>query len=547
MGKVLLARARRYDYNSIFGELCDSADINCIMVEGGVKGVGTEHGDQVEVTNSWCLVFVDGFWGFVDQRFGSTSSGNDHKHWEVDVSDIEGYQPDGQREQRFGINEAYFLPSPAQFVYDHFCQDSAHQLLPRPVTDQEFQRMAFLSDFDQNIVDLSQPKCILETDTGEVELTFDIHEDSFVKFNFVLLKRRGTITHPRGEDNLKNYVAVLNNGDRKTVLIEFEYIGTYILEVFITDIKSRHSYELASYLIKCTRPKFDPVLIHLASDQQELGPGADWKLLKIKAEQEGGLLKTEEGKIKLVFHRENNDEVDKSFQIFGLKSKEEERRAMLYQQNTSSTILNLRMPTHGKHVLRVSTRPQSQGRFTHTDYLLTSEEACMEPAFSQDPKVRGRVGQMSRERLLETISHLDALISNESTDDMKILMKKKEPNVELGWTFQLDEEDGSKRDVSHFAFLYDSNGDVRFDLLFPQSGTYHLSIGSSDGAATEESFHYLIEANKPSTQYLPFPSRQEAWSPSFTLHSPTQGELKQNEHVNFDVEIPGKILFVIVM
>ena len=197
------------------------------------------------------------------------------------------------------------------------------------------------------------------------------------------------------------------------------------------------------------------------------------------------------------------------------------------------------MPTHGKHVLTVNTKEKDAAVFRNTcNYLLVSDEACVEPPFTLDPNLNGRIGQLGKERLLEPISHPDALVSLEdATETLNIEMNKKQPDVPLKLKFELEGQDGSKRAINHFAFLYDSNGDVGIDLRFPESGTYHLSIGAKTSG--HQDFHYLIEVGQPTPKCLPFPTALPAWARSDIIHSPFYGILKKHTDVKFDVEIAG--------
>ena len=547
--KLLLARAGRYSYNVLFSELCQCVGIPCIIVRGAVKGTGYQHGQKPVTTNSWCLVYVDGFWGFIDQHWGSTYvSGGTKKQWTMDVTDLDDFKQEEEEEtQHYGMDEDYFLPDPYQFIYDHFCENREHQLLPRPVTTDEFRLMARLRNtyFHKNIVDLSEPKCVLSTDTGELKLHFDLKEDSYLKFNFVLYKSYGAKTHPEGEVNLQNYLFILNGGNRRTICMEFEYIGTYQLELMVTDVKNNPNtrYVLGSYVIKCTRPKFDYDPPILSNTEPELGPGADWKLLHITTQQQSGILDAKDGKIHLNMLHDNTDDMEYYFELFGKQGKDALRRAALYQRAPESTKLHVRLPSHGKYLLKINTKEKGTKLFRNTcNYVVTSDEACVEAPFHPNPQLRALIGQVGQQRDLEAVSHPDALFTVEgATKPLRITMKKL-VDVDVVAKLELHTDEETK-DLSEYILAQERDQQVEILLHFPHHGMYDVAILTKPhGSSLEKSWHYVIDVVLPSPECLAFPKKCTEDLPSkILLHSPLQGVLKETTGVDFDVEVPGRL------
>ncbi len=107
-------------YAELFKALCDYGNISCFVVDGYSKGFGYKPGKKFTSTDhAWNLVFVNNKWQPIDATWGAGFVNRDHKF-------------------EFHFNEENFLADPKQFIFKHLPADPMWQLLPCPLTMDEY-------------------------------------------------------------------------------------------------------------------------------------------------------------------------------------------------------------------------------------------------------------------------------------------------------------------------------------------------------------------------------------------------------------------------
>ncbi|MEZ4943095.1 MAG: transglutaminase domain-containing protein [Saprospiraceae bacterium] len=106
-------------YANLFQALCDASDIEAIRVTGIVKN---HRGRIPRIGHAWNLVRADSQWGLIDATWGAG---------DVDT-DAGKYTP------RF--KEDYFFAAPETLILNHYPNDPLFQLLPAPLTPEEFRQ-----------------------------------------------------------------------------------------------------------------------------------------------------------------------------------------------------------------------------------------------------------------------------------------------------------------------------------------------------------------------------------------------------------------------
>ncbi|KAK6195182.1 hypothetical protein SNE40_000659 [Patella caerulea] len=121
-------------YSQLFSEMCRSAEIPCVRINGFAKGYGYNpdvlYTLKNRTTHSWNLVQIEKNWWPIDCTWGSGHV-NSNKQFEC------FYQ------------EFFFLPDPDRFILSHFPKkdkaiivNEKYQLLPKPISIDEFNKMA---------------------------------------------------------------------------------------------------------------------------------------------------------------------------------------------------------------------------------------------------------------------------------------------------------------------------------------------------------------------------------------------------------------------
>lgn len=106
-------------YSNLFVALCTETGIKALKVEGitkNYKGIVSRAG------HAWCIVRADGVWGLIDATWGAGT---------VDLDEGKYYEK---------FKEIYFFSPPEVFIADHFPHDPLFQMLPNPLTMEEFKQ-----------------------------------------------------------------------------------------------------------------------------------------------------------------------------------------------------------------------------------------------------------------------------------------------------------------------------------------------------------------------------------------------------------------------
>lgn len=120
MDVVRLGRGVCQGYANLFEALSESVGIETYVVSGYSKGYG--YADRKKLENSdhaWNAVKVDDNWYLLDPTWGAGHLNERGKY----VSSMQ---------------EKYFLAKPAFFITEHLPEDPAFQMLPCPITPEEF-------------------------------------------------------------------------------------------------------------------------------------------------------------------------------------------------------------------------------------------------------------------------------------------------------------------------------------------------------------------------------------------------------------------------
>lgn len=139
-------------YHVLFKRLCSYAGLHCCVIKGYSKSAGYQPGMRFEdgkFRNTWNAVFLDGSWRFVQCNWGArhlvnakdgtrtpprngiTKNGHDELH--AQSSNL-----------RYEFDDHYFCTDPDFFIYEFFPQDPEWQLLPRPITLEQFEQLPFV-------------------------------------------------------------------------------------------------------------------------------------------------------------------------------------------------------------------------------------------------------------------------------------------------------------------------------------------------------------------------------------------------------------------
>jgi hypothetical protein len=119
-------KARAAGYAALFENLADRAGLRCVSVRGYVKEMALLEDKKLtnppRANHVWNAVKVNGCWQLLDATIGA------------------GYVK-GQRFHK-QFREQFFLMPPSQLIWTHYPSDPVWQLLPRPLSFQQFCELA---------------------------------------------------------------------------------------------------------------------------------------------------------------------------------------------------------------------------------------------------------------------------------------------------------------------------------------------------------------------------------------------------------------------
>ncbi|GMS83183.1 hypothetical protein PENTCL1PPCAC_5358, partial [Pristionchus entomophagus] len=126
-------------YHVLFKRLCAYAGLHCVVIRGFSKSAGYQPGLAFEdnrFRNTWNAVYLDGSWRFVQCNWGA-------RHL-VNAKDSSSYDTKNDGNLRYEYDDHYFMTDPEEFIYEFFPEDPAWQLLSRPLTLRQFERVPFV-------------------------------------------------------------------------------------------------------------------------------------------------------------------------------------------------------------------------------------------------------------------------------------------------------------------------------------------------------------------------------------------------------------------
>ncbi len=193
-------------YSEIFYILGKAAGLEVERIAGFARGFTTANGSPCNSppNHEWNAVKIDGEWKLIDCTWGT------------------GYMEPGPKFVK-RYEEYYFCTPPEQFIFDHYPVDPNWQLLPKPLSCQEYEQLAILKPaffkYGLGLDSHHQPNLKA---TDPVEISFTAKQD-------VIMLAQLT----RGQEQLpRSYTFVEKDGDKMKVTAAFPQSGTYTLRLF---------------------------------------------------------------------------------------------------------------------------------------------------------------------------------------------------------------------------------------------------------------------------------------------------------------------------
>ena len=531
---------------------CRAAEIPCQFVSGRVKEAHCTPGDTVSARKSYSAAFVDGAWRFVDQHWGSSFlidvADKDRKPT-ANGGDTNQTGADGQTRTHQHRDDFYFMTDPEMMICTHLPDDPAWQLLARPVTPAEFEQMAYIRDafFDMGLHSISEPKCVIYTDSGDVTIEVGLPEHAEQTFTYELYKSAWEKTRGRmnGADlNQYVFMDITQKENKLRVRIKFPWIGKYMIKLYGRALGTGFSSELCQYVIHCQKPNFTCSPNPMASRHLW---GAGWEAAAVglvPVNHDGGLIVGEDGQADIVFKMTHSDDL-----LFKHSLEIEDINQAVLSHYTVHYIIEdevyfvTKLPQCGKYIFKLfAKRARGHDDFIHvSNYLITSDtESVDQRAFPETET--GEIGLVRDNTSvgITPVSHPNPLITCPDAGYMEITMSTHclaDISSQLKRASKYDMDN-----VSDYTFIEQNGNDITLNVRFPDVGTYLLTISARPLQSESEpiaAFIYVIDVKQHNYwQCTSFPKTLE-WSNSFALIEPRSDYLLPNKDVHFALVVPG--------
>ena len=346
-------------YARLFLELGQRMGLEVERVVGYGKGAGSEAGQPIPPgsNHAWNAVKIDGKWELVDATWGAGHTNGD------------------KFIRKF--NEAYFLPPPENFIYDHFPDYDRWQLIENPVSRADFSRMAHISPaFLDNGLGLESHLGNTITVKDRVEITFRVPENIAVSINL----------SKNGRKISDSYYSQRREGKTVTVSVFFPESGDYRFRLFAgkAGFRKEKQKDGKEILVGYTLTNAIDYKILASAGTREHPPKFHENFYKHG--------------MKLLSHHQNNIEVQEEVTIsiqapqnivmLGLMRMENTfktlDRSMVFQQRDGDRILiTARPPKKGTLILTLSSAEKSEKQKMYNpalSYTLQVKKPAREPA-----------------------------------------------------------------------------------------------------------------------------------------------------------------------
>ncbi|MDR2019935.1 MAG: hypothetical protein LBQ14_04130 [Treponema sp.] len=207
-------------YSNFFKKLCDEMNVECEVVHGYARGVGSSpfvDESPSDSNHAWNMVNIEGAWYFIDSTW--------------DAGNLRG------RNFQADYTTDYLFIKPEYFIYDHFPENPRQQLLEKPVSSDDFSRFPFFEPkfFEIVLGEFKNLDKVLRAE-GKIELEFSL-KDGFIP--------DVEVYDDDGDTRLEHRSFVQKEGNVYKAYLSFPSPGNYLARLFIRKQNARNGESCA--------------------------------------------------------------------------------------------------------------------------------------------------------------------------------------------------------------------------------------------------------------------------------------------------------------
>lgn len=330
-------KSGKESYHQVFKKLCSFAGLHCEIIIGYSKGAGYKPGMRIEgnsFRNSWTAVAVDGSWRFINCTWAA-------RH-------ISGHKDD--LPQVFHTyDEFYFLTDPEDYIYQHYPDEPAWQLLEIPLPFSEFINLPVVKSpfFNYGLRFYSNYGATISTESGVIEIRLIIPK--ILGFGSML----EPFDKSQDKKDMEGRTLLRLIKNEAIFTVSLPRTGLYYFSVYIGDFWHSECLESAcSFLINCKRllgppaPPYPPVPFFGATPAMEA--------LNITMESHPDpLIVSNNDTLEIVFKMGQEVKITHSFQYFDMNDSsitDIDRYVFLRSRTDKGATYMIRCPNEGFYI-----------------------------------------------------------------------------------------------------------------------------------------------------------------------------------------------------
>lgn len=477
------------------------------MVRGYVKHASYGIGDELTANESfpWSAVLIDGSWHLINLFWSARTPNSDY-------------------------DETYFLSSPEEFIYSHLPEDDKWQLLARPVSREEFIKMARLtSDFFRYGFQLeSHRQCVLSAASGSISIKLRVPKNANYKFKYEMMMTTtgNAMVATHNDIDLNRYVFMECRDSSVYFDIQFPISGKFQLIFKCLDMaKSEYAFSpVCTYIINATQVRKDVKSLPKI-DRCLWGPGPELTEVGIRPiTYKHGKVVAESEEVELKFATEYD--VNFVARVYSNKRTWEHMNTFLYYRiENDQIVVNVKLPEAANYALDIYAKVRVEGENNASmpkvcSYLLSASKPAKDP--SPFP-VFGLLGPTAQMNALEVkaVSHPSAFVRITSAQQVNFLFKS---TTACAYSAELkSHKSNEETDMDDYRYVDKQKYQVTLRTRFPEIGQYTLKLyGNETGKESEHLllFTYLIAVDRPTFPCSPFPTIFPSWTDECEILKP---------------------------
>lgn len=434
----------------------------------------------------WTAILISGTWHLANVHWCSKKvSGVDRGDWElIDDSGLGARNASsGKRQIHYEYDESYFLTDPEQFIYSHFPKDPKWQLLARPVSLEEFTKMAKLEShfFEYRLQLKSHKSCVVTAPDGVVRIEVGIPPDAVYEFMYQLwISKRDDENVSRYDGSeLKRYVFMEVQDGTLSCTVEFPVSGKFKIEIFCNDKSESCTYfPVCTYIINAENAR-QHAKAYPENKRPQWGPGHDLHAVGLNpVTHTRGVVQLDNGEVEMSFGADHDVDVIPKIHS-NTKTADSMRGFCIYRVENKKLLLKMKFPEADDYALNLYAKEKGNDQTDSLPNVCSYLISTAAPAADPSRFFVSGSGQLGATKDFDALgmkasSPASAYVEYPQNGEMDVVLETPVP-CDLAAKLVLCRDD-AERNMKGFTFVNDRTDSATIKARFSERGNYMLKI-----------------------------------------------------------------------